>query len=79
MSSEDGKHPLPVPIPPRAPKGAKVVRTTKKKDPSGELLSVSEWALQRLESRYDGEGEGDGNDEDKTLPTDFEVKSDDGG
>ena len=44
------KCPPPIPIRPRPPKDAVVKR--KKKERSGELLSVSEWALRKLEDRY---------------------------
>lgn len=47
------KHPLPIPVPPRIPTDAVVKRKrTMMKKRSGELLSVSEWALKRLEERY---------------------------
>jgi hypothetical protein len=49
--SDENKHSLPIPTPPRAPKDAKVKRTsTRKKD--GELLSISEWALRKLEQKH---------------------------
>ncbi len=64
------KHPPPVPVPPRPPKDTVVKR--KKKKRSGELLSVSEWALRKLEDRYGHEAL------DPTTPKPGQ-ESDDGG
>lgn len=59
MTTTD-KHPLrTVPVPPRVPKDAKVTRRRRVKKPSGELLSINERVLRRLEEKH-GEVEEDG-------------------